>query len=276
MKSNYIHSTRTIIAIIGVFLILLSQNAKAQQGYPPWVRYPHYRPVIVPYPLPPTQSYRQNSNPNIQTGGAQPFISFSIHFDPLISWFSTDSYNTRNDGVVPGFNFGFSYNKYFTPNYSFSSGIDIIYGGGRLINRDISQFELKNYSSAVITVQPGEAITYRITYLSIPLGIKLQTNQIGYGKFFTDFGFDPKIVIGGRADIPSLDIQGGNALPELNIFNLSFHVLAGMEYPLAGNNNFIVGIGFENNLFDVTRDNGGQPSNVVTQKLLSFRLGMTF
>ena len=274
MKSNYIHSTRTIIAIISVFLILLSQNAKAQQGYPPWVRMQPYRPVIVVHP--PAQSYHQDYNTNIPADRGQPFISFSMHFDPLLSWFSTDSYDTRNDGVVPGFNFGFSYNKYFTPNYSFSSGIDIIYGGGRLINRDISQFELKNYSSAVITVQPGEAITYRITYLSIPLGIKLQTNQIGYGKFFTDFGFDPKIVIGGRADIPSLDIQGGNALPGLNIFNLSFHILAGMEYPLAGNNNFIVGIGFENNLFDVTRDNGGQPSNVVNQKLLSFRLGMTF
>ena len=110
----------------------------------------------------------------------------------------------------------------------------------------------------------------------MPLGIKLQTNQIGFGRFFTDVGFDPKIVVGGRADIPSLNIVGGNALPELNTFNLSFHVMAGMEYPLTGNNNFIVGIGFENNLFDVTTDNGNQPSNVVTQKLISFRIGMSF
>jgi hypothetical protein len=70
--------------------------------------------------------------------------------------------------------------------------------------------------------------------------------------------------------------NGGNASPELNIFNVSFHIMAGMEYPLAGNNNFIFGIGFDNNLFDITRDNGDQPTNVVTQKMLSFRLGMTF
>jgi hypothetical protein len=49
-----------------------------------------------------------------------------------------------------------------------------------------------------------------------------------------------------------------------------------MEYPLSENNNFIFGIGFEKNLFDITRDNGNQPSNLVTQKLLSFRIGMTF
>ncbi len=252
----------------------MCRNINAQQGYTPWLRMPPYRSVIVP--VPPSPGYRQGYNPNIPTDGFHPFISFSLHFDPLISWFSTDSYDTRNDGVVPGFNFGISYNRYFSPNYSFSSGIDIIKAGGRLINRETTHFELKDYSGSILTVPPGEAITYRITYLSIPLGIKLQTNQIGYGRFFTDVGFAPKIVVGGRADIPLLNIKGGNALPELNTFNLSFHLMAGMEYPLAGNNNFIVGIGFENNLFDVTTDNGNQPSNVITQKLLSFRIGMTF
>ena len=274
MKSNYKHATRTIIAIIAVSLILMCRNTNAQSGYSPWMRMPPYRPVVVPYP--PTQNYRQDYNPNIQTGGFQPFISFSIHFDPLISWFSTDSYDTRSDGVVPGFNFGISYNRYFNPNYSFSSGIDIINAGGRIINNGTTHFELKNYSSAILTVQPGEAITYKITYLSVPLGLKLQTTQIGFGRFFTDIGLDPRIVVGGRADIPSLNIKGGNALPELNTFNLSFHIMAGMEYPFAGNNSFIVGIGFDKNLFDITRDNGDQPSNVVSQKLLSFRIGMTF
>jgi hypothetical protein len=52
--------------------------------------------------------------------------------------------------------------------------------------------------------------------------------------------------------------------------------MAGMEYPLTPNNNFIIGLGFENSLFDVTRNNGAQPSNMVTQKLLSFRFGMSF
>ena len=62
-----------------------------------------------------------------------------MHFDPLISWFSTNSYDTRNEGVVPGFNFGISHNTYFSPNYSFSTGINIIYAGGRLINSETDQ-----------------------------------------------------------------------------------------------------------------------------------------
>jgi hypothetical protein len=276
MKRNYIHTPGLIIATMAVTLILICGNTNAQPGYryAPRMHMPPYRSVIVPNP--PSQNSRQDYNPYNQANGGQPFISFSIHFDPLMSWFSTDSYDTRSDGVVPGFNFGISYNKYFSPNYSFSSGINIINAGGRLINREDTRFELKNYSSAVYTVQAGEAITYKITYLSVPLGLKLQTNQLGYGRFFTDVGLDPKIVIGGRADIPSVNIKGGNALTELNIFNLSLHIMAGMEYPLSESNYLVVGIGYEKNLFDITRDNGDQPSNVVTQKLLSFRLGITF
>jgi hypothetical protein len=272
MKYNHRHSTRTSLAIIAVSLILLCQNANAQPGYAPWVRMPPYHSVIVPN----QPAQRQLYNPSVRTVRAQPYLSFGIHFDPLLSWFSTDSYNTRNEGVVPGFNFGISYNRYFTPNYSFSSGINIIYGGGRLVSRETSHFELKDYNNDIIIVQQGEPIIYRITYLSAPLGIKLETNQIGYGKFYTDFGFDPKIVIGGRADIPSLSIKGANAMPELNPFNLSFHIMMGMEYPLAGNSNVVFGIGFDNNLFDITRDNRDQSSDVVSQKMLSFRMVFGF
>ncbi len=159
MKLNYKHAARTGIAIIAFSLVQICQNTNAQSGYryPPRMQMPPYRAVIVPNP--PPQNYRQGYNQYNQMGGVQPFISFSIHFDPLISWYSTDSYDSRNDGVVPGFNFGISHNSFFSPNYSFYSGLNIIKAGGRLINREATRFELKNYSSSIFTVGAGEAIT---------------------------------------------------------------------------------------------------------------------
>ncbi|MFZ0281408.1 MAG: porin family protein [Bacteroidales bacterium] len=273
MKYTHKYATRRNIAILAFSLILMCQNLNAQPGYRPLFRKVPYQSRNNQYS---SVQNRQGYNSLYNTGGAQPFISMGIHFDPLISWFSADSYDTRNDGAIPGFIFGVSYNKYFAPNYSFSSGINIINAGGRLYSREATYFELKNYNREIFTVGPGESITYKINYLSIPLGLKLQTNQTGHGTFFADLGFDPKVVIRGRADIPSLNIKGGNAMPELKIFNLSYHIMAGMEYPLAGNNNIVVGIGFENNFFDTTRDNGDQPWDVVSQKSLSFRIGITF
>jgi hypothetical protein len=55
------------------------------------------------------------------------------------------------------------------------------------------------------------------------------------------------------------NILSTEALPELNPFNLSFHIMMDMEYPLSGNSNVLSGIGFDNNFFDITKDSGDQP-----------------
>jgi hypothetical protein len=157
-------------------------------------------------------------------------LSFGLHADPVICWFGSDINKVSNEGARPGFNFGFSVNKYFGPNYSFSSGINLISAGGRLVSDEATIFELDKYETETVTVAANEAIVYKIQYLSVPFGLKLQTNQIGYMTFFSDFGLDPKVVIGGKADIPSLDIKGEKANSELNLFNLSYHITAGMEF----------------------------------------------
>lgn len=210
---------------------------------------------------------------NGQTSGDPQRISFGVHFDPVISWFGSDVRETRNEGARPGFNLGLTFNKYFTSNYSFSTGISLINAGGRLSSSDTTVMEFSNFNS---TVLPGQTVLYKIQYLSIPLGLKLQTNEIGYMTFFTDLGLDPKVVIGGKADIPSLGIKGENATGELRMFNMSYHITAGFEYSLGGTTAFVLGLNFENNFFDVTKENNKQPVDKVTHRLLSFRLGLNF
>jgi Outer membrane protein beta-barrel domain len=203
-------------------------------------------------------------------------IRLGVHFDPVISWFSTDIETVRNEGARPGFNFGITRNKYFGPNYSFSTGINIISAGGRLVSRETTLFELVNNAAKTVTVEANEAISYKIQYLSVPLGLKLQTNQIGYFTVFSDLGIDPKIVVGGKADIPSLQIKGERATSEIRFFNLSYHVIAGIEYSFGGNTAIVLGLGFDNNFFDITKDTGDQPEDKVSHKLFSFRMGVNF
>jgi hypothetical protein len=204
---------------------------------------------------------------------AQQKIGFGIHADPLVSWFTTDIKEVRNDGARAGFIFGLTYNKYFTPNYSFSSGISLMRAGGRLVSSDTTVMEFSRFNS---TVLPGNTIVYKIQYLVFPVGLKLQTNQIGYLTFFSDLGLDPKIVIGGKVDIPSLNISDEKASKELNMFNLSYHVTAGIEYSLGGSTALVFGLNFDNNFLDITKDNGKQPTDKVSNKILSFRFGINF
>lgn len=204
---------------------------------------------------------------------AQQRIGFGIHFDPSINWFSTDISQVRYDGARAGFNFGLTYNKFFTPNYSFSTGISLIRTGGRLVSSDTTIMEFRNSRSKVL---PGNPMTYKIQYLVFPVGLKLQTNQIGYLKFFSDLGLDPKIAISRKADIPSLNISGENAKNEVNLFNLSYHITAGIEYSLGGTTALVFGLNFDNNFLDITNDKVKKYNDKVSQKILSFRFGVNF
>jgi hypothetical protein len=204
---------------------------------------------------------------------AQQRIGFGIHADPIISWFSTDIKQVQNDGVRAGFNFGVTFNKYFAPNYSFSTGISLMRAGGRLVSSDTTVMEFTKFKS---TVLPGNPVVYKIQYLVFPLGLKLQTNQIGYLTYFTDLGLDPKIVISGKADIPSLRITDENAINELRMFNLSYNITAGIEYSMGGTTALVFGLSFDNNFMDITKDNGNHPTDKVSHKMLSFRFGVNF
>jgi len=203
-------------------------------------------------------------------------ITFGIHADPVISWFSSNNLEMSNKGARPGFNFGISFNKYFAKNYSFSSGINLISTGGRLVSLNETTFDLRDYSTDPVVVAPGEAIIYKIQYLSVPLGLKLQTNQIGYLTFFTDIGLDPKVVVSANADIPSVNTGWQNAIEEVRVLNMSYHITAGIEYSVGGNTALVLGLGFDNNFLDITRDINSQPEDKISHKMLAFRLGVIF
>ncbi len=204
---------------------------------------------------------------------AQQTISFGVHADPVISWFSTDISKVKNDGARPGFNFGLTFNNYFTKNYSISTGITLMHTSGRLVSTDTLFLKFTNSN---VKVLPGKQVVYKIQYLAVPIGLKLQTNQIGYLTVFTDLGFVPKVAISRRADLPYLGISGENALNELRIFNLSYHITGGFEYSLGGSTALVFGIDFDDNFLDITKDPGTNSKDIASQKLLSFRFGVNF
>jgi hypothetical protein len=207
----------------------------------------------------------------------EPVISFGVHADPLISWFSSDIDSVRNDGARAGINFGISVYRYIGPNYSFSTGISIISSGGRLVSRKATNFDLSTGNGDLfVTVPANQPIVYKIQYLSIPLGLRFQTNQIGYITIFTDLGVDPKVVIGAKVDIPSNDIENHKAPEEVKDFNFSYHIAAGIEYSMGGNTEIVLGLGFENNFADITSDDGGQFQDKISQRMISLKIGVNF
>jgi hypothetical protein len=95
-------------------------------------------------------------------------------------------------------------------------------------------------------------------------------------RFFSNVGLVPKIVVNRKLDIPSLSISGENGSGELRLFNLSYHITAGLEYSLGGATALVFGLDFDNNFLDITKDPGNRPGDKISQKILSFRFGVNF
>jgi hypothetical protein len=201
------------------------------------------------------------------------YYRFGIYTIPSITWFSTDINEVSNEGSRAGFHFGLTVERYFSTNYAFTTGIGIMNAGGRLSADNEIIFKFKDYTSEV---PAGGSIVYKIQYVTIPLGIKLKTNEIGYITVFTDLGLDPKVVVRGRVDIPSIDKKNENALPEIKLLNLGYHIHGGIEYSFGGTTAIIFGLGFENNFLDITKDTGDQIKDRVSHKFLKFILGVNF
>ena len=200
-------------------------------------------------------------------------VQFGLYADPVISWFGSNTNETINEGVAAGFSFGITFHKYFADNYAFSTGLNLVNAGGRVSHPVATELYFSNINPIV---EAGEKISYKINYLAIPIGIYMKTNQIGYVTVFSDIGLDPKVVIGAKADIPSIDISGENAVDEINLFNMSYHIMGGIEYSLGGTTSLIFGVGFDNNFLDITTDKNAQPEDKIKHRLVKIKLGINF
>jgi hypothetical protein len=198
---------------------------------------------------------------------------YGVYIAPVISWFKTDVEDVKNQGARAGINFSISAERHLTDNWHFSSGLAFINASARLKNINPSYFRFPNYTAVVAA---GEPVVYRLQYISIPVGIKIKTSEIGYLTYFAEFGLDPKVVIRGRADIPSIDIKGGNAMTEVRRFNFGYHLNAGADYSIDGNISLILGLGFESNIIDITKDYGSQETDRTIHNLLKFIFGINF
>jgi hypothetical protein len=194
---------------------------------------------------------------------------YGIYATPVISWFKTDIDEVKNQGARAGFKLGISVERSLTDNWYFNSGIAYTNSSARLKNINPTIF-----NNSVVAA--GEPVIYRLKYISVPVGIKIKTSETGDLTYFAEFGLDPKVVISGSADIPSINIKGVSAMNEIRRFNAGYHLDAGMDYLINGDISLILGLGFESNIFDTTRDITGQPTDRTIQKLLKIIFGISF
>lgn len=182
--------------------------------------------------------------------------------NPTINWLSENVVELESNGPKMGLEGGLIFEYYFTKNYAFNTSLKIgNYGGNIIYNRSV----------AISNDTLINDVKYKLQYISIPAGLKLKTNEIGYFTWYAVIGFTPQLNIGSKAEVEgrSEDISIDKGV---GLMNLCYHFGGGLEYGVGGNTAINVGIVYNNGFIDVLSKQGDREK----LSFLTLQLGVMF
>jgi hypothetical protein len=198
---------------------------------------------------------------------AQDF-KIGVTVEPQITWLSPEAKDVKKDGNFFGINGGLIIDKYFQKNYAIHTGLSLgIQGGGLKFDNPST---ISAYDSTA-TLQAGTTVDYNLHYLSVPLGLKLRTNQIGYFSYFVLIGFTNQINIKAKATTNDNSLTDDIITKEIYLYNLAYHIGLGADYALSKDTALTFGLVYNNGFLDLTKKN---PK--VKSRVLALRLGILF
>jgi hypothetical protein len=197
-------------------------------------------------------------------------LRLGVNLDPMASWLSPKTNRIEKDGAKPGLNGGLMVEYYFHPNYGIVTGLNLGLRGGNVLYNDTVTIETGDNDHVMIPA--GSTVAYNLSYLTIPVGLKLKTNEIGYFTYFAELGFAQEINIGSRANSSGSDLNKTNVPKETNLLNMSYFFGGGVEYNIGGSTSLVAGIFYNNGFVDVLSNN----HHKAVLSYLSFRAGVLF
>jgi len=207
---------------------------------------------------------------NISAVYAQSNLRLGVNIDLVGSWFSPKTSYIDKDGARPGISGGLIVEYYFHPNYGFVTGLKLASQGGNLLYDE--EVSISTGESSAVVLEPGSTVAYNLSYLTIPLALKLKTNEIGYFTYFAELGFNQHINIGSRATSTGSGLNKDNVAEEINLLGMSYFFGAGIEYNIGGNTSLLAGLLFNNGFVDVLSNN----DHKAVLNYLTFRVGVLF
>lgn len=162
---------------------------------------------------------------------------FGLKASPSLVWLKPDTKGVASDGSKLTFSWGFLAEYYFADNYAIASGVDVISRGGKLSILDT----LHN--------------VYKTKYIEVPITVKMRTNEIGYIRYFGQFGFTPGLNFRSKGDTKTQTINNTDVdiKSDINSVNIALTIGLGIEYSLGGNTALIVSANFNNGFTDIAK-----------------------
>lgn len=184
---------------------------------------------------------------SISLGLRAQYVAFGVYGEPQFSWFTSDTKAFSSNGTIFGFNAGFSLEKYFADRYAITSGASIANLGGAIVFNNVGDSIVT--LDDVYNINQGTSVKIKGQYISIPLGLKFKTNEIGYTTFYADLGLKANLRLKGYTWIEDLNVDREVLDKEqMQLGYFSYYIGAGVQYSLGGPSSLLAGLTFSNGL----------------------------
>lgn len=176
-------------------------------------------------------------------------FEIAVYTEPQLSWITSDGSEISNDGSLLNLNTGIEFNIYFMESYAFTMGVTMNNSGGKFLYNENIAFDEQGND---LFVNAGSIAKLNLQYITIPFGLKLKSEELGYTSFYFHGGLIPMMKL--KASISS-ETENYNKLSissNINFFNVNYFAEIGIEYRLGGNTALIAGLKWSAGFTDVT------------------------
>jgi hypothetical protein len=186
---------------------------------------------------------------------------FGFRMAPNVGWIRGDESSYENDGATVGFSWGFIAEFPAARNYSFATGFNIIFNGGKLTYpHQIPQ--------SSFTESGTLARKYNLKYLELPMMLKLRTTDRGGPILYGQIGLGLGILLDARGTDTftypgaSFDFDKEKISEDIRLFRTALLFGLGVEYPIGPSLKAIGGLSLNNGFSDILKG-----SNLVDSSL---------
>jgi Outer membrane protein beta-barrel domain len=197
---------------------------------------------------------------------------FGLKAVPMITWYKPDdAAKFESNGAMLKFGYGLSTEFRLNKVAAFATGIQIDYDGGKINFKDTAYYFLSRDNELI---EPGDTAdftgesaytlkkrSYNTTYVTIPLTLKLKTNEIGYMTYYGQFGVNASVRARSRVNDEVNLLPGGASATQTKLLNssdmqlmkLALNVGLGAEYNIQGSTSLVFGINYINGFTNVAK-----------------------
>ena len=195
----------------------------------------------------------QSSTSQSNNNGAK--FKGGVMINPFVSWGqpnTDDPTKNKVESTVPslGFGYGLVGDFFFNNNYGINA------------NLRVTSFNTQFRYTPEIKSSYAIDRTLKLQYVELPITLKMRTNEIGYFRYFAQFGIMPAVKLAARGDIDTLlnntvmhSVKDLNITNDVNIFMLYSVIGLGAEYNLGGSTSIIGSITWNNGFTNVWNKN---------------------